>query len=286
MNGEIIPQSLAVAEDQQPTWSSSPADLIADGTVLNQPASVSLALDRQTLEVAGDDSGDGDQFVSAPIALQKNTDYVLTLPVKPERGHMAIKVMSADRRIALALAAISDAAIHAKEAGEESAAPDAAGAQQMTVVQMPFASGSRTEARLVLSNNGAAPLPPIVLVGSAGVFQLGPTPYTWTRYVRVLIRGLQKNVYTTGHLVPLIMLGIALLMLARSFRTLAILLVVPAYYMVIQSPLHTEYRYILAMHYFLLAIAAVPLGIVGVAISQVSILAVSRFRLPTHKDGL
>ena len=64
------------------------------------------------------------------------------------------------------------------------------------------------------------------------------------------------------------------------------MLVVPAYYLLVQSALHTEYRYILAMHYFLLAIAAVTLGGVGVAIKQVSILAVSRFRLSAHKGGL
>ena len=80
-------------------------------------------------------------------------------------------------------------------------------------------------------------------------------------------------------------LGIILLAAARRWQVLLVLLVVPAYYLLVQSALHTEYRYILAMHYFLLAIAAVTLGCVGAAIKQASSLVVSRFRLPARKGS-
>ena len=53
--------------------------------------------------------------------------------------------------------------------------------------------------------------------------------------------------------------GIGLLALAGRGRALIILLSVPAYYLVVHSALHTEYRYILAIHHFLFICAAVTL---------------------------
>jgi hypothetical protein len=67
---------------------------------------------------------------------------------------------------------------------------------------------------------------------------------------------------------------------------LLVLLIVPAYYLSVQSALHTEYRYILAIHYFLLAIAGLTLGCAGIAIKKASSLTVSRFRLPARRAGL
>ncbi len=46
------------------------------------------------------------------------------------------------------------------------------------------------------------------------------------------------------------------------------LLLVPAYYVGVQSSLHTEYRYVLAIHYFLFIIAAVTLYIAGRLMAQ------------------
>jgi len=70
-------------------------------------------------------------------------------------------------------------------------------------------------------------------------------------------------------MLPLIVIGAALLAVGRRGRQLAILLAVPLYYLSVQSALHTEYRYILAMHYFLLALAAVTIWSIGVAIKNV-----------------
>lgn len=64
-------------------------------------------------------------------------------------------------------------------------------------------------------------------------------------------------------MLPLIGLGIILLAIAGRFRALVIILAVPAYYLCIQSAFHTEYRYILAIHYFLFILGAVTLYIAG-----------------------
>jgi hypothetical protein len=56
---------------------------------------------------------------------------------------------------------------------------------------------------------------------------------------------------------PFTLLGVLVLALRCCRKELAVLLVIPAYYMLVQSILWTEFRYILAMHYFLFILAAV-----------------------------
>ena len=64
-------------------------------------------------------------------------------------------------------------------------------------------------------------------------------------------------------MLPLLIVGLALLVISRRWRALVILLVVPAYYLSVQSAFHTEYRYILAMHYFLFIAAGVTVYCAG-----------------------
>ena len=75
---------------------------------------------------------------------------------------------------------------------------------------------------------------------------------------RLGLRALQK-LFVTAVFLPLYLAGLFLLVRARRRRALAALLVVPAYYLCAQSPLHTEYRYVLAVHSFLFVVAAVAL---------------------------
>jgi hypothetical protein len=261
LNGGIISGAFAVMDDHA-VRSSTPSELSDQGVVLSPQTTVSLR-DGQGLEVAGDSSVYGDQFASAPIAVQKNTDYVLELPVSLLRGQMALKVTSNDRRTALAVGNIAHATQEAASA-ETTVGGEVVAAK--TTIQMPFASGNRSAVRVVLSNNGIGPMPAAVL-GTLKIFQVGPTPYIWTRYARTLIRSIQRS-YTTGRLRTLVLFGIGLLLLARRGRALVLLLVVPFYYLTLHAPLHTEYRYTLAIHYFLFVNAGVTIYIAGAAISQ------------------
>jgi len=79
-------------------------------------------------------------------------------------------------------------------------------------------------------------------------------------------------------MLPLEVIGIALLALAGRRRALAILLVVPIYYLSVQSAFHTEYRYILAIHYFLFVTAATALFCFGSALWQTIVSALATFR--------
>jgi 4-amino-4-deoxy-L-arabinose transferase-like glycosyltransferase len=66
-----------------------------------------------------------------------------------------------------------------------------------------------------------------------------------------------QKLFITAIFLPLVLLGAGILIYRRQVERLAILLVIPGYYFSTQSALHTEYRYVLVIHYFLFVLAAV-----------------------------
>jgi 4-amino-4-deoxy-L-arabinose transferase-like glycosyltransferase len=84
------------------------------------------------------------------------------------------------------------------------------------------------------------------------------------RFPGIVLKSVQK-LFITAVMLPLAVIG--LILFARSGRRkceLAILLTVPVYYLTIQSLLHTEYRYVIAVQYFLLMFVAVGVVRLGV----------------------
>ena len=77
-----------------------------------------------------------------------------------------------------------------------------------------------------------------------------------------------QNLFITAVFLPPVLLGVAILIYRRQFQSLAILLVVPCYYFSTQSALHTEYRYVLVIHYFLFVLAALAVYTIACQISQ------------------
>ena len=75
------------------------------------------------------------------------------------------------------------------------------------------------------------------------------------RLFHSMLRGIQK-LFMTAIILPFVFVGASILIYERHFQTLVILLVVPFYYFCTQSALHTEYRYVLVIHYFLFVLAA------------------------------
>lgn len=244
------------------SWSSSAYDLADTGRQLAAQSSITLEASRSVLRVSGDNSEFGDQFASALIPTYKNTDYVLALSLNSLSGSMAVKITSADRRITLASAILSPEGNRrrrkAKRTGDLGQLDqDQTSDSQMGELNLAFASGDRSEVLLVISNNGASPVSHEIEIGEARLYNLGPTPYIWTRAVRTAVRGIQRNLYTTSRMLPMVIIGVILLLIAGRKRATALLLIVPAYYLLAQSALHTEYRYILVIHYFLFIMAAV-----------------------------
>lgn len=95
-------------------------------------------------------------------------------------------------------------------------------------------------------------------------------------FAQWLLRGVQK-LFITAIFLPLSLIGAAVLARRRQAQTLAILLVVPCYYFCTQSALHTEYRYVLIIHYFLFALAAVAVS--GLALGLVKTPWINHLRL-------
>jgi hypothetical protein len=282
-----------LADDKKTVWSTTAKELLANGQVLAPDARVSLDANEQTLEIVGDLSGYGQQFVSATIPVQANTNYALKIQTRLKQAPVAILVTSADRRITLGRYLPDEAPENTEKKSkkiqkaektdvtkkaplgctQDDVSIDASGKYDSEIL---FASGNRNEVRLLVINNGGAQ--PAVGLGNAQLFEIGKTPFLWTQPFRLLIRQIQKIIFKTLLMVPLIFTGILLLWLARQKLALIFLLAVPLYYMCIQSVFHTEYRYILPIHYFLFAIAATTIYFAGIAIIQRGHYLKSRLR--------
>jgi len=90
---------------------------------------------------------------------------------------------------------------------------------------------------------------------------------TWQLLFQGPLRTVQK-LFITAIFLPLALIGAGVLLYRRHFQKLAILLVVPCYYFCTQSALHTEYRYVLVIHYFLFMLAAVAVYSIACRIRQ------------------
>ena len=90
---------------------------------------------------------------------------------------------------------------------------------------------------------------------------------------RVVIYPVQK-IFLTAVMLPLAILGLFVVIMQKHSRALVILSVVPLYYFTVQSIVHTEYRYVLAVVYFLFAFAAVGVT----AIARFAFMKMNSFR--------
>jgi hypothetical protein len=61
-------------------------------------------------------------------------------------------------------------------------------------------------------------------------------------------------------ILPLVIVGVVILGLRRHGAALVLLWVVPVYFFTVQSAVHTEYRYVIAVTYFLFAFAGVAIA--------------------------
>ena len=241
-----------VATGIEPVFTASPQELMSD-TPASSKTAASLADGGQELRVSGQGLLQEDMFISAPVPLKAHTDYLFRVSAELEQGNAVVKVKSLDLRLAL---------------GEKALVPHSR--QPTSVIEIPFASGHQTEARVAINSNSQEATDTSVKVGRVELIELGPTPYQWTRPFRAVIRALQQNIFKTDYLRFLIVAGIIIMALARYRRALLILVAVPLYYLFSHAPFGIDYRYILPMHYFLFVFAAVALYCAGAAIAQVT----------------
>ena len=193
--------------------------------------------------VRGDEKNYGIQRSSSPIDVVKGTDYVFRLPVKLEEGRVELKIMNNDKKVLASQGFDLVEGIPARD-------------QPVRDVVIPFVSASESQIVLVLANNAATNS--VVIVGPGRLVELGPSSKQWLRYVRIPLGWLQR-IFKTAVFVPLVVIGLFLMARKTDWRTMVILLTVPAYYLIVQSMLHTERRYVYVIHFFFLLPAATTL---------------------------
>jgi hypothetical protein len=257
-----VSHSLGAIDNLQPVWTNSPAELLATGVVSPQ-ASAALLPDGVILVLTGDSEKYGEQFLSPPIPVKQNNDYVFTVPIKIERGRIKVSVKDSSGKV------YSSAIVETLE----TISPDA---QPVNQIQLPFVATKDGQARIVFSNEASKPPNPVAQIGTIKLFELGASRFLWTRYPRFVVHAVQK-ILLTAVILPLAIIGLGLLIIRRASRALIILSVVPIYFFCVQSIVHTEYRYVLAVDFFLFALAAVSVAwIINLVMARTSNLLASK----------
>jgi hypothetical protein len=252
-----------VSELGESDWKLPPDVLLKGGRNLSDRTEASLVNNGDTLQIIGAGSDFDDQFISGPISVRRNNNYQINLRSTVKQGLGAAKVISPDRPNVLASAILpSETHIRETELGRQR------GNVFGDLTPIVFASGDTEEVRLVFSNNGESPERPVIEITNVEIFERGTTPTLWTHIPRVIIRDIERNTYKTVLLLPLIVVGIVIMVIARRWRAILILLSVPLYYVVSHSPFSTEYRYVLAVHCFLFIFGAVALYCAALVIGR------------------
>jgi hypothetical protein len=244
-----VSHSLDAIDRMSPVWSRMPDKLLAGGVVLSPHAQTSLVSDTCCwLTLMGDASRYGDQFAFPLEGINRNLDYVLIVPIAAFSGRMKVSVKSSNGRI------YSSAIVEAPEIVSPGG--------QLQQIVLPIVPHDSGQLQVVFSNEASNSSNPIVEMTEVRLYELGPARFLWTRYPRFIVHGIQK-IFLTAVILPLAIIGLLLLIFRKQSRALVILSVVPVYFFLVQSTVHTEYRYVLALDYFLFAFAAAAIAWIG-----------------------
>lgn len=250
-----VMHSLAIADRMQPAVVIPPA-LLSNGANSLAQTEFSSATGGPALRITGDAPAN---FISSPpVNVERNTDYLLRLPLKIEQGSCVVDVIDAQRNTLLTSTSILHPINWLDLTPEQ---------QPVAMIIKPFVSGDASQVRINLRNGSRKAAHVVAEVGRVELFALGPAANMWTHYPRLVIRSVQK-LFITALLLPLEIIGAILVWRARCRRAVVILLILSVYYMCTQSALWTEFRYILAMHYPLLVLAAAGLYWAGTKLGQ------------------
>jgi hypothetical protein len=270
--------SVRLTENAQPILMKTPAELLSQLEQQSADARINLAADGSALLVSGDGSQFGVQFASSPLEVKAGTDYIARSRLRAGQAAVALKMTDASASITLGAAIVEPASAKPERRktkkplppADPSQSPEDGIEEDWVRLELPFASGNGTQVRLALVNDRREPgAAPIVAIQKLELFEVGPTPNKQLDGFRAVVRGLQRNLFTTSVMPSLWLAGILLLMLAREWRPVLVLISVPLYYLCVQSVLHTEYRYIIAIHYFLFGLAGLTLYVIASTLADV-----------------
>ena len=221
----------------------------------------------------------GPQFLGPKITVKSGTDYVITVPIKIIAGRMRVSVTNASENVYSSQiiepfehTAMDEWAKHHPLEYKE--LMDIESDQPEQLVRLPFVAVRDENIRVVWSNE-ASDVQTSVEIGSIKLYELGPARFLWTRYPRFIIHAIQKT-FITAVILPLAVIGLLLVVFRKQSAALVILSIVPVYFFCVQSAVHTEYRYVLAVDYFLFAFAGVGLSTIGAVAGRRALRAFKR----------
>jgi len=218
------------------------------------------------VNLTGNEEKYGPQFLAPWMDVKAGVDYVVTVPVWISAGRMRVSIVNVSG------ANYSSQVIEPLE-GKHEQWRKAQAAQLMELDQdeydptldqpeqmlmLPFAAVRDERVRVVWSNEASNARSRADL-GFIKLYELGPARYLWTRYPRILVHAIQQ-LFLTAVILPPAVIGLLILILRKQTTALLILSAVPIYFFTVQSAFHTEYRYVIAVTYFLFAFAGVAIG--------------------------
>ena len=199
------------------------------------------------------------------IAVNPGTDYLVRAPVDEVVGFGALDVRDENG----ALVASSPVREHGNANKRRRQKPGRDQRQAQSEIVLPIAS---VDARRLdfsfRAEDGALNRGLTLRMGQIETLEVGPTPSQWTRAPRWMIRSIQRNIFQTSRWPVMVLAGAAIFLLGYRRRGFVAVVAVPAYYMLVQSALHTEFRYVLAVH--ALSSILVALALVGIVAATVA----------------
>jgi hypothetical protein len=242
----VLLRESPVASDVNSVVQLSPARVMSStelATTAVQSPGVTTNEFIDQLLIKGNGENYGDQLVSQSIPVRPGYDYAVVGQVKLNAGRVLLKVTGANRKL-LASQVVELSEVFALDQ------------QPVQQVSIPFVSGSNSQVYFAVAHNAAANSE--VQLNALEVFELGPSSGGWLRYVRMPL-GVVQQIFKSAFMLPLVVFGLVILVARRQLQTLAFLLLVPAYYLIVQSTLHTERRYVYVIHFFFSIIASVTI---------------------------
>ncbi len=244
-----------------------------------EPLPPSVPIQSHTVQLSN-----GESQSLASMAVNPGTDYLVRAPVEAVSGSGAFDV----RDDTGALIASLPVREHGDANKRRRQKADRDQRDALTELVMPIATvNARRLDFSFRADNGVRHNGLSLNMGQISGHDIGPTPGQWTRGPRWVARSIQRNVFQTSRWPVLVLAGAAILLLGYRRRALVAVVAVPAYYLLVQSALHTEFRYVLAVHALSSVLAAVTL-VVTALLAAAAVRALHRWlrvRLLTRPEA-
>lgn len=231
--------------ETQIKWKTLPDDLLKNGKRLS--GEIFLDVSNNNLQIKTDTSSKGEQFSTPPFEVERHKDYLINIRLLITQGRLSLKLKG---DFSQKIYASTDVAF------EE--VPD--NKYYYKDVRMTFVPIKDEPVRIIFSNNVSLYPNSVLDIEKVELFELGESSLTWIWLIHQVVWAIQK-LFITAIIIPLFIFGLIVLTYLRQWKTLIILLIVPLYYMSVQSALHTEYRYVMAILHFYFVFAAVFLEV-------------------------